>query len=67
MKGNDQRETFTLSLLRAKIRTSKKPVYAKIPQTATGIEKRIDQGLCATVSQLIAPEIAQKLLYSKSV
>ena len=44
------------------INKSKKVVYPSRPQTGTGTFKKMEYGLWDTVSQLMALEIAQKLL-----
>jgi hypothetical protein len=56
-----------LLLLVANNKINKNKKYANIPHAAIGILNSIDHGLWATVSQLIDCEIAQKLLYVKSV
>jgi hypothetical protein len=61
-KISDQIRTLAALLLPAKNNKINIKEYPRIPQIATGIFSMIAYGLCETVSQLIARDMAQKLL-----
>jgi hypothetical protein len=58
---------WAASSLLASGKNSKKNIYPNMPQTGTGKVRNMEYGLCETVSQFMALEMAQKLLYPMSV
>jgi len=59
--------SFLAFLPPANTRSKTKKEYPITPHTGTGRLKKIEYGLCEIVSQLMAREMAQKLLYPISV